>query len=418
MRRAFWVWLHRWSGLAMTGFLVIVGLTGSVLAFREELDVWLNPDLLTVATRDAPMLDPFVLRERAAALYPNARLDSIQLHIEPGRSFEIMIQPQIEAAAIQPTVLYLDPYTGEKIGARTWGEVSLAKENIISFLYRLHYSLALPASTGSLGGYILGITALVWSVDCIVSFYLTFPRRRRERASSSAKSWWSRWKPAWLIKLTAGAYRINFDIHRAFGLWTWAMLFVFAWSSVAFNLNQVYTPTMNALFGVTQPLTNLPARSKPLNHPRFDWRAARAVGRALLDEQAHQYGFAIEHEELLTFDRDHGVYASYARSSLDMGKQPGTNVTFDADTGALRKASWPGSSSEKTGDVITRWLVWLHMAAVFGLPMKIFVCVMGFVITTLSITGVYIWLKKRNARKLQSKRDAQRRHSEQQVAVE
>jgi uncharacterized iron-regulated membrane protein len=48
------------------------------------------------------------------------------------------------------------------------------------------------------------------------------------------KSWWGRWKPAWLIKLNGGAYRINFDIHRALGLWTWAMMLVFAGSSVAF----------------------------------------------------------------------------------------------------------------------------------------------------------------------------------------
>jgi len=30
------------------------------------------------------------------------------------------------------------------------------------------------------------------------------------------------------------------------------------------------------------------------------------------------------------------------------------------------------------------------MAQVFGLPMQIFVCIMGLVITALSVTGVYI----------------------------
>ncbi|MGQ0591992.1 MAG: PepSY domain-containing protein, partial [Gammaproteobacteria bacterium] len=72
----------------------------------------------------------------------------------------------------------MDPYTGEKLGARKWGEVSLAKEHFLPFLYRLHYSLALPETTGNLGGYILGITALLWSLDCFVGFYLTLPVRR------------------------------------------------------------------------------------------------------------------------------------------------------------------------------------------------------------------------------------------------
>ena len=53
MTRQFWVLMHRYVGLSMTIFLVIVGLSGSVLAFRDPLDLFLNPDLLRVATRDA-----------------------------------------------------------------------------------------------------------------------------------------------------------------------------------------------------------------------------------------------------------------------------------------------------------------------------------------------------------------------------
>ena len=62
----------------MTLFLVIVGLTGSVLAFRDELDTRLNPDLLTVSTRDTPPLDPVLLRDKAAALYPQASFDEVR----------------------------------------------------------------------------------------------------------------------------------------------------------------------------------------------------------------------------------------------------------------------------------------------------------------------------------------------------
>lgn len=409
MSRSFLVGLHRWAGLAMTAFLVIVGLTGSVLAFHAELDAWLNPELLTVTKRKAPVLDPFLLRERAAVYYPDARIDSVQLFIEPGRAVQYAAPPRNDAPAIPATLVYLDPYTGEKIGERAVGEVSLAKEKLVAFTFRLHYSLALPISTGQLGSYILGVTALVWTIDCFVSFYLTFPLRRRMNGAILAKSWSSRWKPAWLIKFTSGAYRINFDIHRAFGLWTWAMLFVFAWSSVGFNLQEAYRPTMNALFGVGDSEIKLPALPMPMETPRLDWRAAGEQGLILLNAEAHRHGFAIERAELLRLDRQHGAYIMYARSSLDIGKYSQTYVLFDADTGALRQALWPGHSSEKTGDVISRWLSLLHMAAVFGLPMQIFVCVISLVITALSITGVYIWWKKRTARKSRERRKPQRR---------
>jgi uncharacterized iron-regulated membrane protein len=404
MTRAFFVWLHRWAGLAMALFLIIVGLTGSLLAFREELDVWLNPELLTVAKRDAPLLDGFVLREKAAALYPEAQLDDVPLDVEPGRSVRFVTGPPIAADDFMAKAIefYLDPYTGEKLGERSlWSGPSLERKNIISFLYRVHFSLALPWSTGELGATLLGITALVWTIDCFVAFYLTFPLRWRVNgdASAGAKSWWGRWKHAWLIKFNAGAYRINFDIHRAFGLWTWVMLFVFAWSSVGFNLNQVYKPVMQTLFGVPEPMAGLPARAEPLDHPRLGWREAYATGHALLGEQARQHGFVIEKEKYLSFDRSQSVYVINAQSSLDGEKSSRTSVTFDADTGAMLQAAWPGSASETASDVLTRWLYWLHLAAVFGLPMQIFVCIMGLVITMLSVTGVYIWWKKRRARK-------------------
>ncbi len=228
MSRAFWVWLHRWMGLAMTVFLVIVGLTGSVLAFRGELDRWLNRELLTVAKRDASMLDPFMLREKAQVLYPDQQFDWVGLKPEPDSAVSFSITAKSGDGDVTQEIFF-DPYTGEKLGQRTVGEISLAKENIIAFLYRLHYTLAFPVAQAEWGMYVLGVAALAWTIDCFVSFYLTFPLKRREGGQGSGKSWWSRWKPAWLIKLGAGAYRINFDIHRAFGLWTWAMLFVFAW---------------------------------------------------------------------------------------------------------------------------------------------------------------------------------------------
>ncbi|WP_400770645.1 PepSY-associated TM helix domain-containing protein [Methylosinus sporium] len=410
MRRAFWVGLHRWAGLAMAGFLVIVAATGSVLAFRDEIDVRLNPELLTVAPRDVPALDPLELRERAAALYPGARIDDAALEIRPGRSYmaRIRTKAEREGEAGPLVFLYLDPYTGEQLGTRTWGVVSLDRRDLLFFLYRLHYTLALPAFTGRFGSYLLGVTALVWTIDCFVAFYLTLPPWRRDRGtpSSAAKSWWDRWRPAWWIKFGGGAYRVNFDIHRAFGLWTWAMLLVFAWSGVGFNLDAVYRPTMKALFGFAEIPAALPARAEPLDAPLLDWRAARAVGRRLLDERARREGFAIESEALLSLDRSRGVYTLVARSSPEIAANTRAIVAFDADSGAPRAATWPGDSAEKAGNSIGRWLARLHTASVFGLPMKILVCVLGFAICALSVTGVYIWWKKQKARRFHKTKSA------------
>ena len=414
MVRQFFVFIHRWAGLAMMVFLVIVGLTGSVLAFREELDTWLNPELLTVANRDAPLLDGFELREKAAALYPDERFNDVPLHIEPDRSVRFSHMPGMKPddnMMEKMVEFYLDPYTGEKLGERPiWSGPTFERKNLISFLYRLHFSLATPwrwpeVGNHSIGAFILGIIALVWTIDCFIAFYLTFPLRWRllRDGLRPAKSWWGRWRTAWLIKTNAGFYRLNFDIHRAFGLWTWAMLFVFAWSSVALNLGEVYAPTMKLLFGSTEQAASAAAPAKLVETPALGFREAYTRGSALLRAEAELRRLAIQRENSLSLSRDAGVYTLSARSSGDVTKTGLTAVSFDADTGELREASFPGEAPQSIGDAITSWLIWLHVAAVFGLPMQILVCIIGLVITALCASGIYIWWKKRKARRFRNK---------------
>jgi uncharacterized iron-regulated membrane protein len=50
----------------------------------------------------------------------------------------------------------------------------------------------------------------------------------------------------------------------------------------------------------------------------------------------------------------------------------------------------------------TSWIFALHLATVGGIPYKVFVCLLGFVATMLSITGVYIWWKKYESRRRSS----------------
>jgi uncharacterized iron-regulated membrane protein len=51
------------------------------------------------------------------------------------------------------------------------------------------------------------------------------------------------------------------------------------------------------------------------------------------------------------------------------------------------------------GNTLTAWLYELHKANVFGLPYKMFVSAFGLVIAMLSVTGAYIWWRKRCARR-------------------
>ena len=75
MTRKFFVWLHRWVGLLMTVFLIIVGLTGSLLAFNAELEKLICPQLFAAKpTPDSKQLDLATLAEMAESAEPHARV--------------------------------------------------------------------------------------------------------------------------------------------------------------------------------------------------------------------------------------------------------------------------------------------------------------------------------------------------------
>jgi uncharacterized iron-regulated membrane protein len=57
MRRQFWVLVHRWAGLTMAGFLILVGLIGSLLAFYPEAERLINPQYYP-ASVSSPTLGP------------------------------------------------------------------------------------------------------------------------------------------------------------------------------------------------------------------------------------------------------------------------------------------------------------------------------------------------------------------------
>jgi uncharacterized iron-regulated membrane protein len=253
----------------------------------------------------------------------------------------------------------------------------------MSFLYTLHYKLALPGESGL---WLFGIVAVMWTVDCFVGVYLTFPRGR---------PFFVKWKPAWQVKTTAGAYRINFDLHRAGGLWFWLLLLVFAWSSVMMNLSEeVYTPMMKAmLFTFSDLAARVPKRSASLDTPTVTFRQAAETGRAAVQARAAHDGFTFLRDDRVYYDRTRGLYEYRAFTSLDISDvYGGANAVVDGATGALVGTVL---QAETNGDWVSLWLSVLHTAAVWGTPYRALVSLLGVTITMLSVTGIVIWLRKR-----------------------
>ncbi|MGO9430864.1 PepSY-associated TM helix domain-containing protein [Rhodoblastus sp.] len=397
MRHLF-VWIHRYVGLAMALFLIIEGLTGSLLAFRGDLTRLFDPVLASAPPMPgAPKLDLATLIKRTEALEPRATLagrmpfpgDTVILHMHTrtdpptGRPYDLGL-----------TSLYfyiaLDPWTGKELKRLQQGMYTEGfLPNVMPVVYDLHKTLIL----GGTGVWILAIVALLWTIDCFVGFYLTLPLK--------FESFWRRWKPAWLIKWRGGFYRVNFDLHRAGGLWFWAMLFVFAWSSVELlDRTGAYHFVMGKLFDyqTQEEIESLAPSSSKTGPLELDLHAAQTAGDKLMAELAQREGFKIEKPFALYCNEDSRQCSYTVRTDRWFPNDQDATVNFDADTGAFR--STYQTNTGHAGDTVSNWLFALHLVQnpVDYLAYRIFVAVLGIVIVMLSVTGVYIWWKKRCAR--------------------
>ncbi len=426
MRHAF-VLVHRWAGLFTAVFLFIAGLTGAVISWDHELDEWLNPHLFDARITDlaAAPLPALTLVEKLEAADPKAKVTFFTLAGERGHTSQFSVEPRVDPSTGQPYVLdynqvFLEPSTGDVVGKRYWGRISLDPENLLPFLYKLHYSMHIPDfnNIDRWGVWFMGIVGIVWLFDCFVGLYLTFPQRARRSFSVGAavsdavlddspagvgrRSWWQRWRPAWQIKWSGSAYRINFDVHRAFGLWLWAMLLIVAFTSVSMNLgNEIVRPILSAISSLTPDAFD-DRTPTPLNKPitpavSFAGAIDAAKGEASRRGWDEPAGSAF-------YGQQYGLYAiMFFAPGEEHGSSGMVKMLFvDGNDGAIvgGRVPWEGTAA----DVFMQLQFPLHSGRIAGMPGRVALSIMGIVVAILSATGIVIWFKKRHARRLAVRR--------------
>ncbi|MEQ1887111.1 MAG: PepSY-associated TM helix domain-containing protein [Bryobacteraceae bacterium] len=384
---------HRYVGLAMAVFLTVAALTGSLLAFREPIERLVAPQLYAQPRPGVAPLDLPTLVARAQEQLPHARVDGVTL-MHPDQAV-VIPTPKTDPSTGKPYNLgfsqfYIDPWTGKELAHRNRNDISDGLINLMPFMLQLHDKLVLGP-----GGYIfMGIVALFWTIDCFVALYLTMP--------PVAAHFFRHWKPSWLIKTNAGPYRLNLDLHRAFGLWLWPMFLVFAWSGVMYNLRPwVYEPVTKALFGLNDrsvaqdfaALRNSRKGAKPMD--KVDWNHALAEGRRLLADKAAQEGTMLGEPRSLAYMAPFNSY-SYG-ATVGHGDEM-RMVMFDPATSETLFYLNPNPKKMGRGETISRWLSRLHTAHSIGPIYQTFVAFLGLVIAMFSVTGVYLWWKKRSVR--------------------
>jgi uncharacterized iron-regulated membrane protein len=204
-RRRWLARVHTWTALALSLYVVMLSVTGSVIVFRRELNQWLVPR--TVASTEGERLTGETLRSAVERVYSGHTLVEVREPTRVDRPVFIGLERNGERDD-----RYFDPYALQDLGS-TYPDVLRAVE----WLVDLHDNLL----SGPEGRTVNGVGGALVILLIVTGLII----------------WWPGWRRAWrsmLIGRPAASRRFAWQVHNAFGIWSFALLFVWALTAVYF----------------------------------------------------------------------------------------------------------------------------------------------------------------------------------------
>jgi uncharacterized iron-regulated membrane protein len=382
----FWVSAHKWLGLTIGLVLVVVSLSGSLLALsgpllRFEFGELLFPrglDTGFMARTEASELPLDSWVERALTRHPE--LGSAEVVASPGSvPFPVDVvmlaggmSDEFAQGKERHVVVALDPTTGETLGSFT------LENSFVGNLLAFHATLL-----GGIPGIILVVvTGFIALLSLGSGLYLWWPRGTTwSRALRLNTRWTGR---PWLLSL-----------HAIPAAWLFIPLAVVLLSGSYLLTPDLYDRSIGALVQVRQ--YQEPAVAKPAAECGADIGANAAVAAAL---QVHP-GQALR---LLTKPED--ACYPYIVSLMPIGttntRAAYTEVWVARDAGAILASRRNDELS--VAERITSWLAPLHRDLTVGVLGSILVALTGVLIAALYTTGFLAWLRQRGARSAASAR--------------
>jgi uncharacterized iron-regulated membrane protein len=352
MIRRFAFKLHRYLGLAAGLVIAIVGLTGSLLVFEEEINHFLLQLQFGQIVPQQQQISILSVIDNVKAAYPdpNLALSYLGLPQEPDAPIQVELQ-----SPNKPTLeVIVNPYTGKILGDR------LSEYAIMSVIYNLHYSLL----AGDTGVTIAGIAALLLFILSITGIFL-----------------WPGWRKlimGFKIKWNAHIKRTNFDIHKVAGIITAVFLALTAFTGFCWNF---YTYVEPIIYAVTFSPTPVEPQSKPISG-----KSPIALADILQRADAALPGAATTY---ISFPTSPEAVFMVGKRFLEEKEVWRSRVYLDQYTGEVLRVR--NSRSLSVGDEVMDVFVPLHYGTFGGLPTRIFYIFVGLVPTISFVTGFVMW---------------------------
>lgn len=369
---------HKIIGLFLGLVFVLIGLSGSILAFREDIDERLNYSLMRVAS------PPNASFKIISEIYSSA----IQAIPKDAKVERLMMPRHKNAAAILTYIVetddldsffyevFINPYTAKVTGQRLkiHGEDQFSQP-IIQILMAFHWTLLLGANNA----YLIGFIGIFFFFSIFAGLYL----------------WWLKnknWRLGLTVKWQASSERITYDLHKNIGFYGAAFLIIMTATGAAMIFKPV-TQKVTSLFSTVSGEPNF-GKSKPSaqHEPIHITQAIVIANRVFKDGKI----FSISLPNSPT-----GVFIVGKMLDSEPNKsRTYRNVSIDQYSGEILQIQDPDNFT--AGEKLFEWLFPVHTGEIFGEYGRPVLLLIGLLPLALFTTGLMRWRQKRHSRKIRS----------------
>ncbi|HTE26027.1 PepSY-associated TM helix domain-containing protein [Flavitalea sp.] len=351
--------LHLILGLASGLIIVILGVTGCLLAFEVEIRNLTEP-FKNLKSQTGHLLSPSALKSIADKKLSSGNA----LGVEYPGSNKAAIAAWYDSTHYE--LVYLNPYSGEVLKHKNMNE------DFFRIVLDGHYYLWLPEKIGQP---IAASATLIFLVMMISGIILWWPKNKAARKQRFSIKWNAKWR------------RRNYDLHNVLGFYvTWVAIFL-AITGLVFGFQWF----ARSVYWISSGGETMVDHA----HPVSETTKAAAYANMADHLWSEHRGSLKENESISVY------FASLPTDPLEVviNHKPGTYYTndyfhYDQYTGKelVAVGSYAGKFADAPmADKIVRMNYDMHVGAILGLPGKFLAFFASLIAASLPVTGFIIW---------------------------
>jgi sulfite reductase (NADPH) flavoprotein alpha-component len=363
---------HWFLGTTAGLVLAIVGVTGGLLSFEDDIVAALNPGIVTVAARaDSPLLTPQQIVDATRAADPAARITGLTVSSDPERSATVTLAA--EGGQGRGRQVYVDPATAAPLGEP-------AGRSFFQGVRQLHRWMLLPGGGQGIGKQIVGYSTLALVFLSLSGLYLRWPRV-------------SRWRVWFATNLKRRGRPLYWSLHAVAGVYVLLAYLVMAMTGLWWSFDWYKTGLSLALTGKAPIVQEGPGGSRGAEAPPPPAVSLDPAWTGFLAETGGSYATAT-----ITLPRKEGdpiqirylpPDAPHERASNQLKLDPATGAVVSAD----RYADQP------FGERLYRSIFPLHSGAYFGIVGVVLWMMASLTMPLFFITGWLLYLGRRKTKR-------------------